>query len=343
MLKKTNHYLVLSIIVLALAGSFTSCSKEEKKATAATIESAPSEKFTLKLAHVAEPENPYALGAAKFAELVNERTNGNVTIKIFPSSQLGNQQKLIESLVFGSIDFAMTTTAVLGQFEPNLMVFGYPYMFENRDHAYKTLDSIGLDVAGNLENKGIKMLGFFENGIRHMINNKIAVKTPEDMKGLKMRVMTTPVYVELMKSLGADPTPMSFGEVYSACSTGTVDGLEVPAVHIWQKRFFEVNKYISLTGHTYESEPLTMSMKTWKKLPAEYQEIILTSANDALDYSRQLSRDQESDFFQKIKDTGKTEIIEVDRSLFAKATESVWDRLATDQSADLIQKIQNLR
>ena len=318
---------------------FTSCSGKKESSP----EASEGKIYELKLGHVAEPDNPYALGATRFAELVKERTNGKVIVKIFPSSQLGNQQKLIESLVFGSVDFAMTTTAVLGQFEENLLVFGYPYMFENRDHAYKALATVGIEVAANLENKGIKMLGYFENGIRHVINNKRPVHTPADMKGLKMRVMTTPVYVEMMKSLGADPTPMSFGEVYSACSTGTVDGLEVPAVHIWQKRFFEVNKYVSLTGHTYESEPLTMSMKTWNKLPEEYRNIIMESVKDALDYSRKLARDQESDFFQKIKDSGKTEIIEVDRSLFATSTKAVWVALETEQSAGLIERIQSLK
>ncbi len=321
--------LVITVFNAPCGGSNEAASKDEV--------------FELKLGHVAEPDNPYALGAAKLAELMEERTDGKVKISIFPSSQLGNQEKLIESLVFGSIDFAMTTTAVLGQFEPNLLVFGYPYMFETRDHAYKALDTVGIEVAKNLESKGVKILGFYENGIRHMINNKVPIKKPADMKGLKMRVMTTPVYVELMKSLGADPTPMSFGEVYSACSTGTVDGLEVPAVHIWQKRFFEVNKYVSLTGHTYESEPLTMSMKTWNKLPEEYREILTQAVKESLDYARNLAREQEAGFFKNIVDSGKTEIIEVDRSIFAEETKAVWDKLATKESPALIEKIQSLR
>ena len=298
--------------------------------------------FELKLGHVADPDNPYALGGQMFADLVAERTDGNVTITIFPNSQLGNQQQLIESLILGNLDFALTTTAVLGQFEPNLLVFGYPYMFEDRDHAYAALDTIGMEVAQALEPRGIKVLAFFENGVRHMINDRRPIETPEDMEGLKMRVMTTPVYVELMRSLGADPTPMAFGEVYSAGSTGTIDGLEVPAVHIWQQRFFEVNQYVSLTGHTYESEPLTMSMRTWERLPAEYQEIMMEAVAEALVYSRTLAREQESEFFQQIADAG-TEIIEVDRSLFAEATEPVWSALRTDTSDELIARIQALR
>lgn len=296
--------------------------------------------FVLKLGHLADPANPYALGASKIAELVEERTDGKLIIKIFPSSQLGNAQKLIEGLVLGTLDFAMTTTAVLGQFEPKLLVFGFPYMMRDRAHAFKALDTIGIELGENLEAKGIKVLAYFENGIRHMINNKRQLNTPEDMKGLKMRVMSTPVYIELMKSFGADPTPMAFGEVYSACQQGTIDGLECPAVHFWQKRFFEVNKYITLTGHTYESEPLLISMKTWNKLPEEYQKILVEATAEALDYSRKIAIEQEAEFFQKIKDAGICQIDEVDIAPFAEQSKVVWEKLESTVGKDLIERIQ---
>lgn len=323
------------VVALALVSSYAFANGTDEAAGTDQV-------FELKLGHVADPDNPYALGGQRFADLVAERTGGNVTITIFPNSQLGSQQQLIESLILGNLDFALTTTAVLGQFEPDLLVFGYPYMFETREHAYAALDTIGMEVAQSLEPRGVKVLGFFENGIRHMINNRRPIQTPEDMEGLKMRVMTTPVYVELMRSLGADPTPMAFGEVYSAGSTGTIDGLEVPAVHIWQQRFFEVNQYLSLTGHTYESEPLTMSMRTWERLPAEYQEIIMEAVAEALVYSRELAREQESEFFAQLADAG-IQINEVDRALFAQATEAVWSALRTDTSDELIARIQALR
>jgi len=323
--------LVLLVFLLTFSISFFSIANEA---------AAAEEVFELKLGHLADPANPYALGAAKIAELVKERTDGKVVIKIFPSSQLGKAQKLVEGLVLGTLDFAMTTTAVLGQFEPKLLVFGFPYMMRDRAHAYKALDTIGIELGKNLEPKGIKVLGFFENGIRHMINNKRKINSPDDMKGLKMRVMSTPVYIELMKSLGADPTPMAFGEVYSACQQGTIDGLECPAVHFWQKRFFEVNKYITLTGHTYESEPLMISMKTWNKLPEEYQKILVEATAEALEYSRKIAVEQESDYFQKIKDSGICQIDEVDIAPFAEKTKAVWEKLESTVGKDLIERIQ---
>lgn len=323
--------LVLLVFLLTFSIGFFAIASEA---------AAAEEVFELKLGHLADPANPYALGAAKIAELVEERTDGKVVIKIFPSSQLGKAQKLVEGLVLGTLDFAMTTTAVLGQFEPKLLVFGFPYMMRDRAHAYKALDTIGIELGKNLEPKGIKVLGFFENGIRHMINNKRKINSPDDMKGLKMRVMSTPVYIELMKSLGADPTPMAFGEVYSACQQGTIDGLECPAVHFWQKRFFEVNKYITLTGHTYESEPLMISMKTWNKLPEEYQKILLEATAEALEYSRKIAVEQESDYFQKIKDSGICQIDEVDIAPFAEKTKAVWEKLESTVGKDLIERIQ---
>ncbi|MBN1830218.1 MAG: TRAP transporter substrate-binding protein [Deltaproteobacteria bacterium] len=299
--------------------------------------------YTLKLGHLADPKNPYALGGERFADLVKERTDGKVVIKLFPNSQLGKAEKLIEGVVLGTIDFCMTTTAVLGQFEPKLLVFGFPYIFRDRDHAFKALDTIGFEVGKSLEKKGIKILGFYENGLRHMINNKRKLNSPDDMKGLKIRVMATPVYIEMIKSLGADPTPMAFGEVYSACQQGTIDGLECPAVHFWQMRFFEVNKYITLTAHTYESEPLVMSMKSWNKLPEKYQKIMLQAVKESLIYSRKLSIDEEAGFFQKIRETGKCAIDEVDTAPFAEKSKIVWKKLESKVGKDLIEKIQNVK
>lgn len=294
----------------------------------------------LKLGHVAVPDNPYALGAAKFAELVKEKTDGKVVIKLFPNSQLGNQEKLIEGIALGTIDFALTTTAVLGQFESKLLVFGFPYMMRDREHAYKALDSIGMELGKNLEPKGIKVMGFYENGVRHMVNNVRKLEKPEDMEGLKMRVMTTPVYIELMKALGADPTPMAFGEVYTACQQGTIDGLECPAVHIYQMKFYEVNKYVTKTAHTYESEVLTMSMRTWKKLPEDIQGILVESNREALEYARSLAVEQEAGFFKKISESGICSVDEVDIEPFKEKSKAVWVTLEDTVGADLIDRIQ---
>lgn len=298
---------------------------------------------TLKLGHIAEPDNVYGQGADHFAKLVKERSNGEIDIQVFPSSQLGNQRDLVEGLDLGTVDMTLTGTAVLGNFIPEVAVFDLPFIFRDTDHAYKALDTVGMDLAKKGEDRGMITLAIWENGIRHMTNNKRPVRTPDDMKGLKMRVMEQPVYIEMMKSLGASPTPMAMSELYTALQKGVIDGQENPLGHITTKRFNEVQKHLSLTGHTYAAEPLLISKRAWNKLSPEQQEIVRQAAIDTRDWERQLCRDEEGKFLQKIKDAKTTEVIEdVDKDAFAKATRPVWDMYIKRFGDKNIKAIQNV-
>lgn len=284
---------------------------------------------TLKLGHIAEPENVYGQGADHFAKLVKERSKGDIDIQVFPSSQLGNQRDLVEGLGLGTVDMTLTGTAVMGNFVPEVAVFDLPFIFRDVNHAYKSLDTVGMDLAKKGEDRGMITLAIWENGVRHMTNNKRPIKSPEDMKGLKVRVMEQPVYIDMMKSLGASPTPMAMSELYTALQKGVIDGQENPLGHIATKKFNEVQKYLSLTGHTYASEPLLISTRAWKKLTPEQQEIIRQAAIDTRDWERQLCRDLEGKFLQQIKDAKTTEVNDdVDKEAFAKATKPAWDSYA---------------
>lgn len=295
---------------------------------------------TIKLGHIADPKNPYAQGAQKFADLVSEKSGGSVEIQVFPSSQLGNQRDLVEGLTLGTVDMCMTSTAVLGNFLPKIAVFDLPFIFRDRDHTFKVLDSIGMDIAKGLEPRGIKVLGYFENGVRNMTNNVRPITKPEDVEGLKIRVMEQPVYIEMIKSLGGNPTPMAFGELFTALQQGVVDGQENPAAHIYTKRFFEVQKYISLTQHTYSAEPMLISMITWKKLNADQQKVLQEAASEAKDWQRQLAIDLESGYWDKIRESGKSEIlVDVDKDAFKQATKPVWDMFEDKVGADTIKAI----
>ena len=296
----------------------------------------------IKLGHIAEATNPYGMGADKFAEIVKQKSKGDIEIKVFPSSQLGTQKELIEGLIYGTVDMTLTGTAELGTFQPQMALFDMPFLFKDRAHAYRSLDSVGMEMAKPLEGKGIKLLGYMENGIRHMTNNARPIKTPADMKGMKIRVMNNKVYVEMMKSLGASPTPMALAELYSAMQAGVVDGQENPSAHIFTKRFFEVQKYASLTGHAYAAEPILISMSTWKKLTPAQQTIVQESANEAIAWQRKLSETEDGEFWEKIKKTGKMEVVTVDRTPFMVATETVYKDLAKTVGQQNIDKIKAL-
>ncbi len=316
---------MLSVLALSLAISGS--------AFAATV---------LKLGHIAESSNPYGRGADHFAELVKQKSKGDIEIKVFPSSSLGTQKELIEGLIYGTVDMTLTGTAELGTFQPQMAIFDMPFLFKDRAHAYKALDTVGMELAKPLEAKGLKMLGYMENGIRHMTNNTRPIKSPADMKGLKVRVMNNKVYVEMMKALGASPTPMALAELYSGMQAGVVDGQENPSAHIFTKRFFEVQKYASLTGHAYAAEPFLISMATWKKLTPEQQAIIQSAATESIAWQRKLSEAEDTEYWNKIKATGKMEVITVDRKPFMDATSSVYKELAKTVGQANLDKIRAL-
>ncbi len=296
-------------------------------------------KVVLKLGHIAEPVHPYGKGADYFAKLVAEKSNGDIEVKVFPSSQLGGQKDLVESMVYGGVDMALVGTAVLGQFQPQISIFDLPFLFEDREHAYKSLDTVGMEIGKALENRGIKLLGYMENGIRHLTNNTKEVLTPADMADLKIRVMNNKVYIEMMKALGASPTPISFGELYSAMQQGTVDGQENPSAHIWTKRFFEVQKYASLTAHSYSPEPVIMSMMSWNRLNDKQKEIVLAAAKEAIDWQRQIAKEQDTKYWDQIKATGKMKVTVVDREPFKQATKPVHAMFASKVGQDNLDKI----
>ncbi|MCE1207830.1 MAG: DctP family TRAP transporter solute-binding subunit [Spirochaetia bacterium] len=299
--------------------------------------------MVLKLGHIADPSHPYAQGAVKFSELVKQKTGGKVDIQVFASSQLGDQKTLIEGLIYGTIDMALVGTAALTQFQPQMGIFDLPFLFDDRDHAYRSLDTVGMDIGKALEPKGIKLLGYMENGIRHLTNNVREVKTPDDMKGLKIRVQTSKIFIEMMKALGASPTPMSLDELYSAMQSGTVDGQENPSAHIYTQRYYEVQKYASLTAHAYAPEPVLISMAKWKSLPAAVQKAILDSAAEAIAWQRELSAKSDQELWDKIKATGKMKVTEVNRKPFQDATAKVIEMFADSVGRDNLKKINDLR
>ena len=297
----------------------------------------------IKLGHIAVPEHPYGKGADQFAKLVAEKSGGEIEVKVFPNSQLGGQKDLIEGLVFGSVDMALVATAALGQFQPQVSLFDLPFLFDDRPHAYRSLDTVGMEIGKALEPRGIKLLGYMENGIRHMTDNVRPIKTPEDMKGLKIRVQTNKIHIEMIKALGASPTPMDLSELYSAMQQGTVDGQENPSAHIYTKRFWEVQKYASLTAHAYAPEPMLISMITWKKLTPKQQKVIQDAANEAITWQRKISEDEDTDYWDKIRKTGKMEVIAVDRKLFQEATKPVIAMFAKTVGEDNLKKVDELR
>lgn len=310
------------------------------------IACAQAKKFNLKLAHVAPAEEPYAMAAAKFAELVKTATDGNVIIDLFPNSVLGSSRDLVEGLQIGTVDATLCTAAVLANFVPKAQVIELPFMFKSREHVYKVVDGpLAAKIYEGAESKGLKIVSTWENGFRMITNNVRPIVTPADMKGIKIRVMESQMYIDLFKALGANPTPMARGELFTALQQRTVDAQENPLGQIYTSRFYEVQKYVSLTGHSYSPEPLVFSLATWNKLPKAYQTAIEKAALEARDYNRKLSAEKDLEYVRQLEEKGMqvTKLSPAQIAEFSKLMGPVWEKYYKIIGKDLIDKISNTK
>src|SRR5690625_762860 len=296
---------------------------------------------TLKLAHTGAEEHQYHLASEKFKELVEEKSDGAINVDIHPNATLGSEEDAIEQVMDGSVE--MTTVAPDSSYAntvPEMDVFGMPYIFKDREHAYSVLDGeIGQELLDLAEDHNMKGLGYWEIGFRHITNDEKEIEKPEDMKGLKIRVQPAPVWENHMKALGANPTPVDFNELYSALDQGGVDGQENPLPTIESMKFYEVQKYISLTAHTYNPAIVIMNDGVWEELSEEHQTAIDESVKEATTYHRELLEGKEEEILENLEENGVT-ITEPDRDAFQDATKEVKDSVK-EVPDDLIERIEN--
>ncbi len=281
-------------------------------------------KTILKLGTSTQPTHIYNVAAEYFAKLVAERSGGEIEVQVFPSSQLGSERDMVEGLQLGSLEMTLTSTGPMGNFVPQVKLFNLPFLFKDRESCYRVLDGeIGTQIADSFTKVGIRSLGWYENGFRNITNSKVAINSPDDMKGLKIRVMEDDVFILTMKALGASPLPMAFGELYTALEQKTVDAQENPLAVIHSSRFFEVQKYLAMTGHFYSPAVLLISEMTWKKLTPEQQQLIATAASEARDYERQISLQADQELEAACEKEGMI-VTRPDKEPFAKAVASVY-------------------
>jgi TRAP-type transport system periplasmic protein len=307
----------------------SSDSKEEKK-----------EAVVLKLGHGTSTTSLYHEGATKFKELVEEKTDGQVKVEIYSDGTIGHDNDLINFMKTANVQMGMIGVEPLMAIAPKLKVVGLPYIFPDRATAYKVLDGeIGAEMAADLPSEhGVRVLAYFENGFRNVSNSKRAVNSPEDLEGLKLRTPQSPVSLSIFKALGANPTPMSFGELYTALEQKTVDGQENPLALIHQNNFFEVQEHIALTSHMYSPMVLSISEKTWSELSTELQEAVQEAANEARDFERKLSEEQEADLVKKLEEAG-VKISKPDLAPFIEATADVHEEFDAEYGEDFYQKL----
>src|SRR2546422_6640907 len=286
--------LVLVAMGLALAGLWPSAEAQ-----------AP---IALKLGTVNPGESPRNLAANEFARVAAEKSKGRIKVEVYTNNQLARGEgATLEGVQLGTIDVAPVGSAPIGGiFEPAYLPLALPFLWTSRDQVWKVMDGpIGHELFKKMEAKGVKGLCFGGGwGFRNMLSNKRPINTPDDMKGQTIRVQESPIYVAMMKQLGANPVPMPWGEVYLAMKQGTVDGMEIPVVTMVSDKFFEVTKYYSLTKHTYPPISWFMNLKRYQSLPADLRQVVDEAGKAACPLDRKSEVDKEKGELEFIRKAG---------------------------------------
>ena len=260
---------------------------------------------TIRFGHLNNPDHPTSTGVRKFAEIVAAKSGGKIKVQEFPSSQLGNELQQQSALQGGVQEMLVASTTSLAGIVKEFGVFDFPFLFGNARQADAMVDGpLGKMLSAKLADKGVVVLGFFDLGFRNVTNNKRPITKPEDLDGLKLRVIPNPVFLETFKTFKANPIPMPFAELYGALESRAVDGQENPYSVILSSKFYEVNKYVSATNHVYATNPVQISKRFWDKLTPVEQKLLQDAATEAQNYQRVVSREVSGKALGELKAKG---------------------------------------
>jgi tripartite ATP-independent transporter DctP family solute receptor len=309
-------------------------------ALAFTSFAANAQERELRFAMSLAADHPLGVAGQKFADLVAERSGGKLKVSMYPGAVLGSDQQNLSAVRGGTLDFTTMATGLLAGINKEFMIFDLPFMFNNSKEAHALSDGpTATALMDGLKSEGIKGLGIWDLGFRNMTNNRRPIEKLEDIQGLKLRVIAAPVYIDLFTQLGANPVPMTFGEVYGALESGAIDGQDNPLAVIQSAKFAEVQDYLSITRHIYTGMPFLMSGKTWDSLSADEQKIIADAAEEAKLLGRELVQQQEVAAIETLgKDMAVNELSTEELGRMREAAKPVIDKFAAEAGASVMEK-----
>jgi TRAP-type transport system periplasmic protein len=303
-----------SLLVSALVGSAVLLSGQA---------SAQVSERTLRWAQQNSMEHPQGLGAKKFADLVEQKSGGKIKVRVFPGGQLGGDLQNVSALQGGTLDLMVLNAGLLVGIVKDFAVLDLPFLFNTAEEADAVVDGpVGTKLFEKLPDKGLVGLGYFELGFRNVTNSKRPIVKAEDFQGIKLRVLQSPLFIDLFNTLGANTVAMPFPEVYTALEQRVIDGQENPVTVIFDTKFQEVQKYLSLTRHIYNAQSVIMGKKTWDKLSEEERKIVQASLNEAEAYQRQVSREKSLQVLEDLKKAGM-QVNEVSPQEIARIREKI--------------------
>ena len=288
----------------------------------------------IRFAHGQPESNERHEAVMRFKELVEEQSD--MEVRVYPNEQLGSEAEMIESVSLN--DLQMVAASAFSQYNENISIFELPYLFQNYEEAWEVLDGeVGEEVAEPLLEDNLRIIAYFENGMRHVTANK-KIESPEDFQGLSIRTPEFPLSLATFQAMGGNPTPMAFGELYMSLQQGTVDAQENPISNIYTSRFQEVQQYLNKTSHQYMPLPVAISDDFWESLSEEQQQVVETSAQEAAQYHRDLIVENEEEIEGILEEEGM-EVVEMDTELFREKTESVHETYRNLYGDEMLDKI----
>jgi tripartite ATP-independent transporter DctP family solute receptor len=297
---------------------------------------------TIQVSHPTPATSHYGAGTQAFCDDLDKRTSGRYKCRI--QAGANDERANVEALQLGTLDVTNTSTGPVGNFVPEIGIVDIPFLFRDYDHARRVLDGpIGQEMLARFPAKGIIALAWTENGFRHMTNSKRAIVKPEDVKGLKVRTMQNKVHMTALSSIGVQPTPMAFSELFTALQQGVVDGQENPLSVIVPSKFSQVQKYLSLTGHVYSPSLLLASPKLWNSLSDADKKNFLEAAKTGASAQRKAVSDFEQSGIEQLRKEGMTVVTQVDGQAFRNAMAPVWTEFAKTYGAENIKRIQDFK
>jgi TRAP-type transport system periplasmic protein len=285
-----------------------------------------------RFAHPHPTTDSWHTAALRFAATVKERTGGAIEITIFPNGTLGNDNATIAAVRSGLLEIGLTGNPFFTGMAPRLNVLDLPFLFRDRKHAAAVLDGpVGDQLRAELDSSGLKALATWDIGWRNLTNNRRPVRGPDDLKGLKIRTTPNPAHIKAFELLGAIPTPMAFTELFTALEVGSVDGQENPVTLILNAKFFEVQKYLTLTRHAFTTGPLVMNKASFEALSPAVQKILVDTAREMAHFQWKTNEDSEATSLAQLKAEGMQVVETVDREAFRRI-------VADEVRRDFVQK-----
>jgi tripartite ATP-independent transporter DctP family solute receptor len=306
------------------------------------LEGATRPEVILKLGHGLDTTHPVHRAMVFMAEKVREKSAGRMRVEIFPSEQLGNEKECIEALQLGYLAMTKTSSAPMEGFVSQMQVFGIPYLFRDAEHFWKVCNGpIGKKLLLSGESKRLRGLCYYDAGARSFYAAR-PINQPADLAGMKIRVQSSIMSMKMVQAMGGSPTPIPWGELYTALDQGVVDGAENNTPSLRTSRHYEVCKYYSLDEHTRLPDILIISTRVWNRLSAEQQRILQESADESVEYQRKIwAEAEEADL--KIVQTAGAQVVQPDKAPFRQSVQSVWKEFEGTEIGDLIRQIREVQ